>query len=67
MAMAENGAARHQAIATAIGAELERQSRTGAVRIDIEAMTAAVERALAPSPAGREGKRPADLNATNDD
>jgi hypothetical protein len=58
---------RRQAIATAISAELERQAMAGAARIDVEALAAAVEEALDPAPPANEGKRPSELNATNDD
>lgn len=65
METADSG--RHQAIVTAIAAELERQAQSGALRIDVEALAAAVEEAIEPSPPLAEGKRPEDLNATNDD
>ncbi|MCP8883306.1 hypothetical protein NIM87_07330 [Devosia sp. XJ19-1] len=58
---------RHQAIATALAAELERQAQAGASRIDIEALAQAVELALDPALPSSEGKRPSELNATNDD
>lgn len=58
---------RRQAIATALTAELERQAQTGAARVDIEALAAAVDLALDPAPPASEGKRPSELNATNDD
>lgn len=58
---------RRQAIATALTAELERQAQTGAARVDIEALAASVDAALDPSPPASEGKRPSELNATNDD
>ena len=61
----EAGGARHETIATAITAELERQARDGAVRIDVEALAAAIDKAL--DPPADEGTRPEDLNATNDD
>lgn len=60
-------AIRRQAIATALTAEIERQASTGATRIDIEALAEAVDTALEPVPPASEGRRPADLNATNDD
>ncbi len=56
-----------QAIATAITAELQRQADAGAARIDVDALAEAVEQALNPSPPMAEGRRPEDLNATNDD
>ena len=58
---------RRQAIATALSAELERQAMAGAARIDVEALAAAVEEALDPAPPASEGRRPSELNATNDD
>lgn len=58
---------RHQAIATALAAEIERQAQSGASRIDVEALASAVEVALDPPPPASEGKRPSELNATNDD
>lgn len=60
-------AIRRQAIATAMTAEIERQASTGATRMDIEALAEAVDTALEPVPPASEGRRPADLNATNDD
>jgi len=58
---------RRQAIATALAAELERQARSGASRIDVDALAKAVEQALDPVPPAAEGRRPSELNATNDD
>lgn len=58
---------RHQAIATAISLELERQVKDGEPRVNVEALTQAVEIALDPVPPASEGKRPGELNATNDD
>jgi hypothetical protein len=58
---------RRQAIATALAAELERQAQSGASRIDVEALASAVENALEPEPSLAEGRRPSELNATNDD
>jgi len=57
---------RRQAIVTAITAELERQAKDGAPRVDIEALAEAVDVALEPVPPVSEGTRPEDLNATND-
>lgn len=57
---------RRQAIATAISAELERQALAGAARVDVEALASAIEEALDPPPPANEGKRPFELNATND-
>ncbi len=67
MAMVDQITGRRQAIATAIAAELERQAREGASRIDIDALAAAIDDALAPDLPLAEGKRPEELNATNDD
>lgn len=68
MEMAEdNSGIRRQAIATALAAEIERQAQTGASRIDVDALAEAVDMALDPVPPASEGKRPAELNATNDD
>lgn len=60
-------------IADAISSELDRQARAGAVRIDVEALATAVDRAvsrLRPSLPGRVqmrlARRPDQLNATND-
>jgi hypothetical protein len=57
---------RRQAIATAIAAELERQALAGHVRVDVQSLASAVDEALDPSPPTGEGKRPEELNATND-
>lgn len=72
MAMdSENGAERRSVIAGVIGAELERQAQDGALRVDVDALAYAIDTALAaaePLPADDdEGKRPEELNATNDD
>ncbi|WP_338721844.1 hypothetical protein [Devosia sp. XK-2] len=58
---------RHQAIVTALASELERQAASGASRIDVDALAAAVETALDPLPPMAEGRHPSELNATNDD
>jgi hypothetical protein len=60
-------AMRRQAIATALTAEVERQAHAGASRIDFDALAEAVDVALEPEPPISEGKRPSELNATNDD
>ena len=60
-------AARKQAIATAINAELERQARDGAPRVNVEELAGAIDEALVTPAPPSEGKRPEDLNATNDD
>lgn len=67
MAMVSQSPARRQRIATTIAAELERQARNGAPRVDIEALAGAIDDALEPDLPLAEGKRPEDLNATNDD
>jgi hypothetical protein len=67
MAMDSDEGIRRQAIATAIAAELDRQAREGATRVDIEALAEAIDIALDPVPPVSEGKRPQELNATNDD
>lgn len=63
MAMVDESG-RRQAIATAIKAELARQGR--GADIDHAALAQAVELALDPPPPASEGKRPEELNATND-
>lgn len=65
MAEQENGS-RRQAIASALGGELQRQAGTGASRIDVQALAEAVEKALAPSQPLSEGTKPSALNAGND-
>lgn len=67
MATDRSDGARRQILIAALSAELERQALEGASRVDVEAMADAVEAALEPAPPVAEGKRPADLNATNDD
>lgn len=67
MAMDDDEGDRRQAIATAIAGELERQAQDGAVRIDIEALAEAIDIALDPPAPADEGRRPDELNATNDD
>ena len=66
MAMANEGSHRRQAIATAITAELERQAKDGEARVNVDALAEAIEIALDPVAPVGEGKRPEDLNATND-
>lgn len=58
---------RHQAMVTALSIELERQAQAGASRIDVEALARAAESALGPAEPSSEGRRPSELNATNDD
>jgi len=65
------GPERRSVIAGVIGAELERQAHDGALRVDVDALAAAIDTALvADEPLQAdddEGKRPDELNATNDD
>jgi hypothetical protein len=65
------GPERRQRIEAVIAAELQRQAASGAARIDVGAMASAIDAALAaeePSePALDDGRRPDELNATNDD
>lgn len=58
---------RHRAIVTALAAEIERQARAGASRIDIEALAVAAEAAIEARPPAAAGRHPSELNATNDD
>lgn len=58
---------RHTAIATAITEEIDRQAHAGASRIDVDALAQAVEEVIDPPPPLSEGKRPSELNSTNDD
>ncbi len=67
MAMDRDEPSRRQAIVTAITAELERQAKDGEPRVNVEAMAEAIDIALDPVPPLSEGKRPAELNSTNDD
>ena len=66
MEMAD-GTDRRQAIATAISAELERQASEGVSPVDVAALAAAVDDAIAPPAPANEGRHPDELNATNDD
>lgn len=63
----ESVADRRQVISNAIVAELERQAQDGAARIDVAALAKSIDNALTPERPTSEGKRPEDLNATNDD
>lgn len=54
-------------IAQAITSELEHQAHDGAARVDVDALAAAIDKALEGHSPVAEGKRPGDLNATNDD
>lgn len=67
MAMDDAGGSRRQTIATAIARELERQGGDGAPGVDIEALADAIDLAIDTPPPADEGKRPEELNATNDD
>lgn len=55
-----------EAIATAITAELQRQAEAGAQRIDVDALADAVMHVLDPRPPAAEGRRPEELNSSND-
>ena len=72
MMTAMYGDDRKETIASIISDELDRQSRSGAYRIDIDAMAAAIDRVLEGAPRMparaqmRQAKRPDQLNATND-
>lgn len=67
MAMADRDTSRRAVIAAAITAELARQADKGATGFDVEAIASAVEAALDAPEGIDEGKRPNELNATNDD
>jgi hypothetical protein len=54
------------AIATALTAELQRQAETGAQRVDVDALAEAVLLRLDPLPPLAEGRRPEELNSSND-
>ena len=58
--------ARRAQIETAIAAELERQGGD-AISIDVGALAAAIEAVLGTQAPSDEGKRPDELNSTNDD
>lgn len=58
---------RRQVITSALNEEIDRQAHSGATRLDVEALAEAVEHALEPGQEVSEGKRPSELNATNDD
>lgn len=58
---------RRQALVTALAAELDRQAHAKASKIDVEALADAVEACLAQTEPTAEGKRPDELNSTNDD
>lgn len=67
MAMDEASDARRRLIAAALRAELDRQAGAGITSCDVDALARAADMALEPQGAPDEGKRPEDLNATNDD
>ena len=67
MAMAEASGTRRDAIVAAITAELDRQAREGVARVDVNALAEAVDMACENHAPPDEGRRPEDLNATNDD
>ena len=66
------GEDRRETIAHVISDELDRQSRTGAFRIDVDALAAAIERVLGRDSRVpgrvqmRQAKSPDQLNSTND-
>lgn len=64
MAMVDHISGHNAAIVDALSRELQRQGISGA---DIEALAAAVADALEQGAPPAEGKRPEELNATNDD
>ena len=64
MAMVDHINGHNAAIADALSRELQRQGISG---VDIEALAAAVADALEREAPPSEGKRPEELNATNDD
>lgn len=53
-----------ESVAAAIGTELERQGVQG---VDVEALTEAVEAAIASQAPISEGRHPDELNSSNDD
>lgn len=58
---------RREALVSALSTELNRQAQAGASKIDVEALADAVEACLSPAGPTAEGKRPSELNSTNDD
>ena len=67
------GDVRKHTIAETISSELDRQARAGAFRIDVDAMAAAIDRAVGRGRSAvsgamqmRQAKSPEQLNATND-
>lgn len=67
MAIEPASTGRQAVIAKAITGELELQAHDGAMQVDVEALAAAIDKALDGHVPVAEGKRPDDLNATNDD
>jgi len=67
METASPTADRRRIIADAARAELVRQATAAISPVDIEALATAIDAALAQEAHGDEGKRPEELNATNDD
>ena len=67
METSNGGRSQRDAIATAITAELQRQADAGAQRIDVDALADAVVTTLSPPAPLAEGRRPEELNSTNDD
>jgi hypothetical protein len=64
MTIVDGPNARLVSIADAVSRELQRQGIAGA---DVEAIAEAVQNAMAEPAPPAEGKRPQDLNSTNDD
>lgn len=55
-------------LAEAISSELMRQAQQGATRIDVEALVDVIKEVVdRPMASADKGKRPEELNATNDD
>ncbi|KQN78314.1 hypothetical protein DevBK_15380 [Devosia sp. BK] len=54
------------AVTTAITVELQRQAEAGAQRIDVEALAEAVLQSIEPTGPAAEGRRPEELNSSND-
>lgn len=67
MAMDSEPGGRLRAITAAIAAELHRQGGDSPARVDVRALAQAVDEALEAHLPLTEGRRPEDLNATNDD
>lgn len=67
MAIDPTTSGRQAVIAQAITSELENQAHDGTTSVDVDALAAAIDKALEGHTPASEGKRPEDLNATNDD